>query len=342
MMSSLASLFVAKANATPEKVVPCKKNRCLEKVVRRWSRIANKGQRSTDKVDADNQLGLAAAVALHLGRGVACIGSEWPRGLRRRWGRVASRAGVAWRTARHGRGRAASHDGRRVAGDRGRAGVDGRRTSNHLRRWSPGRALVGEGAGAADGAWRAGRVVGGVTGRSRTSARMIHWETWQRRVGCTRRDDTRAREVRGEQRRYLRGTRGRRGRRRRRALQQAEAGTGSRRGRLLRLRLRVLLLLLLLWLLLLDRSGRPPFTETKAFQARVQRTHRTWTVLRRGRERKRREAQGRGSGAWGLGPGAKRAGAGGGETEKEAVGGGGGGLGNPRKNELNRGRRGEN
>ena len=213
------------------------------------------------KINAHNQLGLAPAVALNLGGGgggggVARIRSEPPLLLlllllgRRR---VAGRPSIAGRAAGDGR-RTASHDGWRVAGNRRAAGVDGRGTANHLRRGRAGRALVR--TEAADGAGGTGRVVCRVAGRSRTSTWMIHLEARLGRVGCSRRDGALARGRR-EERRYLRGSRGRA-----RALQQAGAGTGARQVRVC------------VRLDRLDRGGaRLAFTKTKAFQARVQRTH---------------------------------------------------------------------
>jgi hypothetical protein len=110
------------------------------------------------KIDTDNQLSLAPAVALDFGGRVALVGGEGPGGLGRCRRRVAGRASISGGAARDGR-RAASHDGRWIPGNRRGAGVDGRRTSNHLRRWSAVRALVGERAGAAEGTGRAWRVV---------------------------------------------------------------------------------------------------------------------------------------------------------------------------------------
>jgi hypothetical protein len=57
MMSSLASVLVAKANATPEKVVPCVYVSAVSHV---------QCHSNTHEVDSHNQLGLTSALALHL------------------------------------------------------------------------------------------------------------------------------------------------------------------------------------------------------------------------------------------------------------------------------------
>lgn len=57
MISSLASVLVANANATPENVVPCTMSQ---------QRFLLSYLVSTYKVNADNELRLAAVAALHL------------------------------------------------------------------------------------------------------------------------------------------------------------------------------------------------------------------------------------------------------------------------------------
>lgn len=230
MMSSLASLFVAKAKATPENVVPCE-NALSE----RCSSTRERGGTGTNKVDSDNQLGFAPAVALDLGSRLAAIGGGAGALLllRRRRG-VAGGASIAGRPSLDGR--RAAHDGWRVSGGRA-AGVDGRRTTDHLRGRGPGLALV-ERTGAANGAGRgAGRIVCRVAGRSGTGTWVVHWEALLRRRGGDRR---RWAGAGGEQRRELRGARGRRGPR------LGQVGT-------------------------LDAGGRFSFTEAKAFEAVVER-----------------------------------------------------------------------
>ena len=161
---------------------------------------------------------------------------------------------------------------------------------------------------------------------------MIHWEARLGRDVCSRRDGALARRRR-EERRYLRGSRGRG-----RALQQAGAGTGARR---VRMRVR---------LIRLDRGARLPFTKTKAFQARVQRTHkgmiggriREGNLKGKGREGGGQQAvlgrPERGGCVW--------CGCSAGEIEgvRERLWAGGGRAGQPRvtERELNRGKEGEN
>jgi hypothetical protein len=145
----------------------------------------------THKVDADNQLGFTPTVALDLGGigaagpGVrlllAAHGRALALGTRRRVSRGA--AGISRRTA-HGRRRPLL-DRRGVSGHGWRAGVDGRRSSDHLAGRGTGRALVDERAGATDEGRRssAGREVGRVAGRAIAGAGMIHGETGGGRRG---------------------------------------------------------------------------------------------------------------------------------------------------------------
>lgn len=63
MMSSLASLFVAKANATPENVVPYNGQTFPSS----QGHISVRGDRATYEINADDQLCLASAIPLHLG-----------------------------------------------------------------------------------------------------------------------------------------------------------------------------------------------------------------------------------------------------------------------------------
>lgn len=120
-MSSLASLFVAKANATPEKVVPWEESQ----VSLGYSFLARGlGTGVTYKVNADNELGLALARALDLG-GVPVLllgnGATSRRGSTRR---VASSAAKA---------SGSTHALVRVHVVRRRvSGVDGRRAAGHL------------------------------------------------------------------------------------------------------------------------------------------------------------------------------------------------------------------
>lgn len=195
---------------------------------------------STYKVDANNQLSLTPAVSFHFGSHVALVRGDRAGRLRRR-GRVAGWVAISRRRRR------ATHHGGWVPSDRRSAGVDGRRTTDHLRGRGASRALVGEGAGATDGTGRAGRIVlRSVAGWSWTRTWMIHWETLLRKVGGNRRG-TRARR---KQRRYLRGSQ-------RRGLGLGYVWAGSP------------VLPVLLW-----RAARFSLTEAwKAFEAGVRRTH---------------------------------------------------------------------
>jgi hypothetical protein len=100
MMSSFASLFVANANATPEKVVPWELGQRGER-----HGLPICGAQLAYKINANNQLRLAPAVALDLGSR-SCVCSGWEVLARRR--AVASgAASVAWRAS--GDWRAALH-----------------------------------------------------------------------------------------------------------------------------------------------------------------------------------------------------------------------------------------
>lgn len=137
----------------------------------------------TYKIDTNDELSLATAVALHFGSWVSAIRSDGAGRLRRR--RITLRSTSISRRASLQRRRATSHvDGRRIAGDRGSPGVDGRGTTDHLRRRRAGRALVRQRAGPANGTGRAWRVVCGVAGRPWSGTWVIHLrETLLGRVG---------------------------------------------------------------------------------------------------------------------------------------------------------------
>jgi hypothetical protein len=64
-MSSFASVLVANANATPEKVVPC--NFCQSMLL---TTIGG----ASYKINANDQLSLAPSCALHFGRGARTLG----------------------------------------------------------------------------------------------------------------------------------------------------------------------------------------------------------------------------------------------------------------------------
>lgn len=131
-MSSFASLLVANAKATPEKVVPCAGHELLANSSHGLNEAC--GCAKTHEINANDELGLAAAVSLDLG-GIprATILLLSAKAARRRLlgrtrgvagGRVAGGTAHGWRTAGH-------LTVRRVARDGG-SRVDGRRTSNHL------------------------------------------------------------------------------------------------------------------------------------------------------------------------------------------------------------------
>lgn len=129
MMSSFASLFVANANATPEKVVPWEVGSAGS--AGRVARHVGGTGLVPYKINANNQLSLTPAVALDLGSGPGVCGC---REVLARGRAVASgSASVAWRAS--GDWRAALHwwKLRGVAGDGGSSGIDGWRATDHLR-----------------------------------------------------------------------------------------------------------------------------------------------------------------------------------------------------------------
>jgi hypothetical protein len=94
MMSSLASVLVAKANATPEKVVPCK---CCGQLVRALL------PKATYKVNTNNELRLGAALSRYLCHGVGSVvhgGRTMGRWRTWRWCTVAVAIAGAWRALR--------------------------------------------------------------------------------------------------------------------------------------------------------------------------------------------------------------------------------------------------
>lgn len=97
-------------------------------------------QACTYEVNTNDQLGFAPAIALNLSCGIADVRSAGSLGLRRRRG-IASSTSISWRAARNG-WRTTAHDRWWVSGDRGRPGINGGRTSDHLRRRGASRALV--------------------------------------------------------------------------------------------------------------------------------------------------------------------------------------------------------
>lgn len=132
IMSSFASLLVANAKATPENVVPCARRELLAGGSHGQCEACSCA--GTHEINANDQLGLAAAVPLDLG-GIsrATILLLSPKAARRRLlgrtrriagGRVARGTAHRWRTAGH-------LTVRRVARDGG-SRVDGGRASNHL------------------------------------------------------------------------------------------------------------------------------------------------------------------------------------------------------------------
>jgi hypothetical protein len=133
-------------------------------------------RRETYKINADNQLGLAPAVALDLGGSVACVRRDRTGGLRC-WRGVSSAASIPRRASRERRGRAA-HDGWWVPSNRRAPGVDGRRTTDHLRWRRASRTLVCQRAGTSNGTRRAWWRVAScrIAGWSWTSAWVVHLE----------------------------------------------------------------------------------------------------------------------------------------------------------------------
>lgn len=280
MMSSLASLLVAKAKATPEKVVPygnvllantflrfflvsCSSffsslsflflaSRLLLLALRSSTGFLNLGVGATNKIDANNELGLASACALDLGRRVVLLKLLRDGTSRGWWSRRVSgglaEAGSTWRRAalRHSRRYLAQgiHVGRVADGS---ACVDGRRASSHLR-WRGAVLAWSHGAGAAHGALRRlGIAASRVAGRAGARALVVHWaggRAWRRRrLGMRLRERLR-RELRLKLMllRYLAWRR----------------GTGAGGGDALDA---------------VNAGGGFAFAETKALEAGVQRTH---------------------------------------------------------------------
>lgn len=169
MISSLASLFVAKAKATPEKVVPCKSCQQLEPLQ------GISAPRATHEIDTNNQLSLTPAVALDLGRAASLLKLRHRLALGRTRGRVTAAAASILRRSAHRM--SLTTDGRklrRVASD-GSAGVDRRGAADHLRRRGARRSLslVRHWACAAHGR-TARRVVGRVARRAIAGAWVVH------------------------------------------------------------------------------------------------------------------------------------------------------------------------
>lgn len=130
IISSFASLFVANAKATPEKVVPYKTRSARFGLCDSASALFRVG---AHEIDSNNQLCFASAAPLNLG-GRPCVGCRWSR----LGSAIALRAGVARRTT--GNWGTALHCGRdlgRITGCRS-SGVDWRRAADHLRGGSPG------------------------------------------------------------------------------------------------------------------------------------------------------------------------------------------------------------
>lgn len=133
MISSFASLFVANANATPEKVVPY-----MTRSARSASVVPAPAVFRVDahEIDSNNQLCLTPAASLYFGSR-PCVGRCRSR-LATLGGAIALGAGVARRTT--GNGGTALHWGRdlgRIAGCWS-ASVDWRRAADHLRGGSSG------------------------------------------------------------------------------------------------------------------------------------------------------------------------------------------------------------
>lgn len=161
------------------------------------------GAAGTYKINADNQLGLAPAVALDLGSGATELLHRVAWVLRRGRRRIASRASVAWRAALKRRGSAGHlHLGRITLN--WSACVNGWRTADHLRGRSTSWPLGSLRAHAPNGGRRRAAcvVVCRVTGRTRAGTRMVHGlETLLRRRGGNGGGGTGS----GELLRYLRG-----------------------------------------------------------------------------------------------------------------------------------------
>lgn len=137
MMSSLASLLVAKANATPENVVPCDNLHQFQLATDFLLGV----KRRTYEIDTNDELSFTAALPFDLGSRVVALEllRDRPAWRRRCARRIALRTTKARRTARRGtrrtshRRRTTSHRvhvGWRVA-ERSTS-VDRGRTSSHL------------------------------------------------------------------------------------------------------------------------------------------------------------------------------------------------------------------
>lgn len=243
MISSLASLFVAKANATPENVVPCRREWWSAKLSApdlRRKRQRPRGRENTHKIDTDDELSLTLASTFDLssrvplellrdratdGRGVASLASKARR-----------------RGATHGRTLGMVHAGR--VAHRG-AGVDRGRAASHLGRRCPVQALR-EGTVAAEGRGGALLIVARVAWGTVTRALVVHGKTGGRGGGTEGWCLADHRQLRLRRRRPL-------------------AGGGRRIRRLLELNL--------VGRLLVGEIGSA-FTKAKAFEARVDRAHR--------------------------------------------------------------------
>lgn len=131
-MSSFASLFVAKAKATPEKVVPCIDWVSMMHSCHRASRHVSGLWGGAYKVDADNQLCLTPTAPLNLGGRSCVVGGREALASGGTIGTGA--AGVAGRASGHGL-LTGLHLGRNLGGvacDRS-SGVDWGRAADHLR-----------------------------------------------------------------------------------------------------------------------------------------------------------------------------------------------------------------
>lgn len=176
-MSSLASLFVAKAKATPEKVVP------LRAVSFRSHRTEVVGHRKTYKIDTDNQLRLALTGALDLSSRVAPeLLGNWASWRRRSTRRVSGLSTKARRTAAHGW--RAPH---RIHVWGWVACIDGRGASSYLARWCAVLAVVERARTSKGARWRALLIARGIAGRAIACARVVHRKTGRGGGGAERR-----------------------------------------------------------------------------------------------------------------------------------------------------------
>lgn len=123
-MSSLASLLVANANATPEKVVPC-----VGMVLASLCAVSDPD--GTYEIDANNQLSLTLASTFYFSSGVSLkLLCDWVASNGRRVSRLATKAWRRGRTAHRKALLLGMIHARRIA--QRSASIDGGRTTSHL------------------------------------------------------------------------------------------------------------------------------------------------------------------------------------------------------------------